>query len=39
MFFMQIEKEAIRPIDKHSQDVIISNLELLLDYAGRFHTR
>lgn len=37
--FMQIEKEAIRPIDKHSQDVIISSLELLLTYADRFHTR
>lgn len=37
--FMQIEKEAIRPIDKHSQDVIISSLELLLTYADRFYTR
>jgi AraC-like DNA-binding protein len=37
--FMQIEKEAIRPIDKHSHDVIISSLELLLTYADRFYTR
>lgn len=37
--FMQIEKEALRPIDKHSQDVIISSLELLLTYADRFYTR
>ena len=37
--FMQIEKEALRPIDKHSQDVIISSLELLLSYADRFYTR
>ena len=36
---MQIEKEALRPIDKHSQDVIISSLELLLTYADRFYTR
>ena len=37
--FMQIEKEALRPIDKHSQDVIISSLELLLTYSDRFYTR
>ncbi|MFP9098534.1 helix-turn-helix domain-containing protein [Flavobacterium sp. RHBU_24] len=37
--FVQIEKEALRPIDKHSQDVIISSLELLLTYADRFYTR
>lgn len=37
--FMQIEKEAMRPIDKHSQDVIISSLELLLTYSDRFYTR
>jgi len=37
--FMQIEKEAVRPIDKHSQDVIISSLELLLTYADRFYMR
>lgn len=37
--FIQIEKEALRPIDKHSQDVIISSLELLLTYADRFYTR
>lgn len=36
---MQIEKEALRPIDKHSQDVVISSLELLLTYADRFYTR
>ena len=35
----QIEKEALRPIDKHSQDVIISSLELLLTYADRFYAR
>lgn len=37
--FIQMEKEALRPIDKHSQDVIISSLELLLTYADRFYTR
>lgn len=37
--FLQIEKEALRPVDKHSQDVIISSLELLLTYADRFYTR
>ncbi len=36
---MQVEKEAIRPIDRHSQDVIISCLELLLTYADRFYWR
>jgi AraC family transcriptional regulator, transcriptional activator of pobA len=37
--FLQIEKEFNRPIDALSQDVIISNLELLLTYSNRFYTR
>lgn len=37
--FIQMEKESLRPIDRHSQDVIISSLELLLTYADRFYTR
>lgn len=37
--FLQIEKELSRSIDIHSQDVIISNIDLLLTYANRFYTR
>jgi AraC family transcriptional regulator, transcriptional activator of pobA len=37
--FTQIRNESMRPIDEHSQDVIISSLELLLSYSNRFYTR
>lgn len=37
--FIQIEKEFQRPIDALSQDVILSNLELLLTYSNRYYTR
>ena len=37
--FIQIEKEFNRPIDHLSQDVILSNLDLLLTYSNRFYTR
>jgi len=35
----QIEKEYYLPIDNFSQDVIISNLELLLTYCNRYYNR
>ena len=35
----QIEKEYNQNIDKHSQRLIISNLELLLNYCTRFYDR
>lgn len=35
----QIEKEYVQPIDRHSQRLIISNLELLLNYCTRFYDR
>jgi AraC family transcriptional activator of pobA len=35
----QIEREYRSPIDQFSQDVIISQLELLLNYANRFYHR
>lgn len=35
----QIEKEYSQPIDRHSQRLIISNLELLLNYCTRFYDR
>jgi len=34
-----IEDEYHKPIDKHSQTVILSNLELLLTYADRYYSR
>lgn len=37
--FEQIEKEANLPIDKFSQDVIISNIDLLLTYCNRYYHR
>src|SRR5690554_6637567 len=37
--FDQIEKEANLPIDKFSQDVIISNIDLLLTYCNRYYHR
>lgn len=35
----QIEKEIAGNIDKHSQNLIISNLELMLNYCIRFYDR
>jgi AraC-like DNA-binding protein len=35
----QIQKEYSQNIDKHSQRLIISNLELLLNYCTRFYDR
>lgn len=37
--FQQIEKEYYLPIDNFSQDVIISNIELLLTYCNRYYNR
>jgi AraC-type DNA-binding domain-containing proteins len=34
-----IQNEYNRNIDEHSQDIIISQLEVLLNYAERFYTR
>lgn len=34
-----IENEDERSIDEHSQDIIVSQLDTLLNYAGRFYTR
>lgn len=35
----QIEKESNLPIDNFSQDVIISNIDLLLTYCNRYYNR
>lgn len=37
--FLQLEKEANLPIDNFSQDVIISNIDLLLTYCNRYYNR
>jgi AraC family transcriptional activator of pobA len=37
--FLQIEKEYHLPIDSFSQDVIVSNLDLLLTYCNRYYNR
>jgi AraC family transcriptional activator of pobA len=37
--FEQIEKEYLLPVDKFSQEVVISNLELLLTYCNRYYDR
>lgn len=37
--FTKIHNEISRPIDKHSKQVIISNIELLLNYCLRFYDR
>jgi YesN/AraC family two-component response regulator len=34
-----VEREYFQNIDKHSQGVIVSNLELLLNYCNRFYDR
>ncbi len=35
----KIASEIARPIDKHSRRIIVSNIELLLDYCDRFYDR
>lgn len=37
--FSRIRNELQHPIDKFSKDLIISNIELLLDYCLRFYSR
>lgn len=37
--FEQVEKEYLLPIDKFSQDVMISALDLLLTYCNRYYNR
>ena len=34
-----IKQELFRPIDKHSRELIVSNIELLLNYCLRFYDR
>ena len=34
-----IQEELHHPIDKHSRDLIVSNIELLLNYCLRFYDR
>src|SRR6202012_2273781 len=35
----KIEKEYAQNIDKHTQELIVSNIELLLNYCNRFYDR
>ncbi len=35
----KISNEVTRPIDKHSKRIIVSNIELLLDYCQRYYDR
>ncbi|MCF0074297.1 helix-turn-helix domain-containing protein [Dyadobacter sp. CY261] len=37
--FLQLQKEALLPIDNFSQDVWIANIELLLTYCDRYYNR
>lgn len=37
--FQNIATEYQRPIDEHSKQVVLSNLELIFTYAQRFYTR
>jgi len=37
--FSKIQYELLHPIDKHSKRLIVSNIELLLDYCVRFYDR
>ncbi|MEL6190556.1 MAG: helix-turn-helix transcriptional regulator, partial [Bacteroidota bacterium] len=37
--FSNIQEECSGPIDAHSRNVLLSNLELLLTYSNRFYTR
>ncbi|GAB3971621.1 helix-turn-helix domain-containing protein [Spirosoma terrae] len=39
VIFQQIEKEYNLPIDAYSQDVVLSNVELLLTYCNRYYNR
>lgn len=39
LIFNQIEEEYQRPIDDFSQDVIITNIGLLLTYSNRYYNR
>lgn len=38
-FVRKVEKEYSQVIDRHSQDLIISNIRLLLDYCTRYYDR
>ena len=37
--FLKVESELKRAIDKHSKKLIVSNIELLLNYCDRFYDR
>ncbi len=37
--FVKIERELTRGVDKHSKKLIVSNIELLLNYCDRFYDR
>lgn len=37
--FEKIRRELLHPIDKHSKKLVISNIELLLNYCERFYDR
>ncbi|MBT2619877.1 MULTISPECIES: helix-turn-helix domain-containing protein [Chryseobacterium] len=37
--FLKIEKEYSQNIDKHTQSLIVNNLELLLNYCNRYYDR
>ncbi|GAA5024784.1 AraC family transcriptional regulator [Marivirga lumbricoides] len=37
--FRQIEKEYLLPIDSFSQDLVVSNIDLLLTYCNRYYNR
>lgn len=37
--FRKIENELTRPIDKHSKTIVISTIELFLNYCARFYDR
>lgn len=39
IIFQQIEKEYNLPIDNFSQDVVVSNIDLLLTYSNRYYHR
>ena len=38
-FFSKIEYELERDVDKHSKKLIVSNIELFLNYCSRFYER
>ena len=37
--FSKIQLELLRPVDKHSKNLIVSNLDLFLKYCHRFYDR